>query len=155
MEDYVRDEEVLYRRVLNRPEYFTQNLKEEGEWIVTRTAFYDSSDEISVDRAALCNNNPLHTQNKDPANGVVQLTAKEVREIGGIKHGGTHVEYEFDVIPDPIKDNPELEDNLAHALIWPDPKKVSKGASKRLREALARIANKYGWLIPPKDIRNS
>lgn len=147
MDDFVHDDEILFRRVENDKKNFY--IHEDGVTRVTYSAFSDSSKQISVDRAELCNHNPSHTQ-KRPENGVVQLTAGEVRVIGNIEHGETKNPYEFDVIPDPIIGHPQLEDNLAHALIWPDPEKLSKGAYTKLRHALAFIAS---WLILPEGAR--
>lgn len=151
MTDRVSNDEVLYRRVPNDPLNFSTSI--DGILQVDSHAFMDPSQQISVDRAKLCNFDPTYTQNKNSLNGVVKLVAQDIRKIDDIEHGTTHAQYGFDVIPAPVKNHPEIEDNLAHAEIWSDPRNMSKNVFRRLRRALAMIANKYGWLILPEDAR--
>ena len=151
MNDRVLDDEILYRRVPNDPRNFSTSI--DGIPQVDSHAFMDRAKQISVDRAKLCNFEPTFTQDKNSSNGVVQLVAQDIREIDHIDHGTTHACYGFDIVPAPIKNHPSIEDNFAHAEIWSDPQNMSKGVFRRLRRALAVIANNYGWLILPEDAR--
>lgn len=145
--DKVEDEEVLYRSVPN--ECFTIA---NGALQLTSTAFNDPTQKPSVDRAKLCGANPVYTK-KRPTDGVVSLTVLSVRQIADVvqndKYGNPKFAYAVDAIPDPVKDDPVLPDNLAHALIVANPDFESKSVFKKLKESLARIASRGGWLVEP------
>lgn len=135
----VEDHEILYRRVVFDPLCFQET--EEG-LKVRPQAFRDREYQPSVDRAKLCNHNPKYTQG-DLRNGVVSLVTGEVRSIANVVKGKPPIQYEVDVVYDP------LPDNSAHAEIRTHPKIRSKKVFKRLRISLAILANRRGWLIPP------
>ena len=145
--DKVEDDEVLYRSVPNG--CFTIS---DGVWRLTSTAFNDPTQKPSVDRAKLCSFNPTHTKKK-PTDGVVFLTALSVRLIVDVvqndKQGKLKVTYAIDVTPDPVKDDPVLPENLAHALIVTHPDFKSGNVFRKLKESLARIASQGGWLVEP------
>lgn len=148
--DKVEDDEVLYRNVSS--ECFSIA---DGALRLTSTAFNDRRQKPSVDRARLCGANPAFTKKK-PTDGVVSLTALSVRQIADVvqndKHGRSILVHAVDAIPDPVKDDPMLPDNPAHALIIATPDFESDKVFKKLKESLARIASQGGWLIEPSPI---
>jgi len=84
------------------------------------------------------------------------LIAAEVRAISSValdepiaEAGRTH--YAIDVLARPIfAGNPEGEpENLSHAQIEADPAYRSKSRFRKLKEALALLANNRGWAIKP------
>ncbi len=135
--DYVSNEEVLYRRVPDRPGDFYKPI-DGGGYRVTSGAFGDKKQQPSVDRASL-RNNPDESKRR-PTDCVVSFTAGEVRSIRGF-------ERIIDVVPDP---NPQEDpDNHAHALITSEPPFAANNREfKRFKQALARIADAR-WEIPP------
>lgn len=145
--DKVEDDEVLYHGVPNG--CFTTA---DGLLKLTSTAFNDRTQNPSVDRAKLCGFNPASTR-KNPTDGVVSLTALSVRQIADVvqndKHGNPKFTYAIDVIPDPVKDDPVLSDNVAHALVVTNPNFESGSGFKKLKESLAWIASQGGWLVEP------
>lgn len=148
MNELVLDSEILYRRVVYGSSYeYTEN----GEPVVTQTAFSDPKKQPSVDRALLCNHDPSRTQGKDLRNGVVSLITAEVRAIGDIStNSAPLVKHTIDVIYVPI-----LDENLAHAEIRAAPEIASDKVFRRLRVALAILAQKRKWEIYPSDYRDS
>lgn len=145
--DRVEDDEILYRSVSK--ECFTIA---DGALRLTSTAFNDPTQKPSVDRAKLCGSNPAHTKKK-PTDGVVSLIANSVRQIADVvqndMHGQPILTHEVDVIPDAVKNHPGLPDNPAHALIVTHPDFANDKVFKRLKESLARIASRGGWLVEP------
>lgn len=151
-EDYVSDEEELYRSVrkdINADEYrYDENT---GELVITSQAFRDSQREPSVDRAKLRDFDPNKSRIGE-GDGVVSLIAKDVRQIGDVKSKNTddEIEHAVDIKPDPTSDNE------AHALITVQPEffgsdEKKKGKSfKLLRKALARLATENGWTLEPE-----
>ena len=146
--DKVEDDEVLYRSVPSSGCFTIAD----GVLRLTSSAFNDPAKNPSVDRAKLCGANPAHTKKK-PTDGVVSLTAISVRQIADVvqndKHGDPILEHEIDVIPDAVKNHPDLPDNLAHALIVSHPSFANDKVFKRLKESLARIASQGGWVVEP------
>ncbi len=100
---------------------------------------------LSVDRAKLRGFNPDLTRRADPrldpaAVGVVRLLAGEVRSIPGVA----------DILPDPIRDDPDLPDNPAHALICVVYDAAQSSSARRrhfdiVRQELADLANRDPW----------
>lgn len=77
--DFVRDEEELYRSVrgeLNK-EYFYNDA---GKLIIQSVAFLDRNRQPSVDRAELREFNPALSK-KDETDGIVSLIAGDIRAI--------------------------------------------------------------------------
>ena len=149
--DKVENAEILYRRVPNQqPEFYSVA---DGGLQLSASAFNDPAKQPSVDRARKCNSNPAHTK-KNLTDGVVSLDALSVRQIADIiqkdDHGQPKLTYKIDIIPDPIKDHPSLPDNPAHALIVSCPDFAEdKKSWKKLKECLALLAFRGGWLIEP------
>lgn len=156
--DKVADEEALYRRVPSQqPEFYSVV---DGHLKVSASAFNDPCQKPSVDRAKLCDFNPALVKKK-PTDGVVSLSALNIRAIADVvqndahgqpkndEHGQPKPAHQIDVIPDPIKDHPTLPDNPAHALIVAHPAFANNQVFKKLKKSLARIASQGGWLIEP------
>lgn len=152
---FVKDDEVLYRSIsIKRSQCVSNGV---GGWKLSSQAFTDLSQKPSVDRACLCNNDPVRAQ-KSTADGIVSLIAHEVRSIKDFKQtkdgkplqdeNGQELMHIFDVVPDPITTHPE---NPAHALIVTSPSYASRSAFKRLIERLALIAESRGWIITPQE----
>ena len=160
VDNQITDDELLYRRVPRNPEKslyydcpgesfrvlaqaFSVSPEKEGEF----AAQY----RLSVDRAKLRGFNPHLTRQADPRRppetfGVVVMPVGEVRAIPGVAS----------VIPDPIQDDPDLPDNLAHALICVEydsvaTKTANKNKFKEVIVELAAAANRRPWAINPPD----
>lgn len=159
-EDRVTDDELLYYRVLrdrNPPHY----QRGEGRLQVLAQAFSQGPVEegrsfagqyrLSVDRAKLRGFNPGPTRRADPrldptAVSVVCLPAGEVRSVPGVA----------DILPDPIRDDPGLPDNPAHALVCVTfdadaSKTANKNVFRDVIRDLAKIVNtqEHPWAIEP------
>jgi hypothetical protein len=144
----VSNDELLFRRVPNKPE----NLKSEnGICTVGASAFNSPDRRPSVNRARFLPD-PRDTQ-MDPSDGVLSLLAIEIREIGSVALEPPAVgHFKVLVEPRPIyANNREGEpENLSHAQIETDPPMDSPSRFRKLKEALARLANRRPWLIEPK-----
>ena len=140
--DHVGDEEELYRSV--RPSEIIRD--EEGHpQRASSQAFADRQQEVSVDRARLCDHAPRRAR-KSETDAVVVLLAGEVRRIRTLiqreEQGREIGLYSIDLRPDPLPDNP------AHALIVADPRFATRSLFKRLQERLALIAQ---FILLPED----
>lgn len=125
----------------------------DGAIIATSEAFHDPGFRPSVTRAGIRPEDPEATK-RAPDDGVAQLATACVRAIDPSKVGDRdqklHLlqERNVDVVPDPI------ESNAAHALIVTSPQILKKNsAERRLRVALAQVANRHPWAIQPKHQR--
>lgn len=153
MEDFVADDEFLYRCVFYRTSDGTKTYKvESGQVYVSISAFRDSSLAPSVDRAILCEYNPTYTQ-KNLEDGVVSLICQDVRLIDSVvqkdSKGKEEFTYKIDVLPR------RLPNNDAHAQIEPTPTYRSKSVFRKLLERLAFLANQREWEILPWEFRQS
>ena len=147
----VGDDEVLFRRVLDTDNHVAIV---DGKYKVTAQAFGDSAQKPSVDLASRCEKlgGAAWTQDGDE-NGVAVLVTEKVRalKIVGVKtlplplppntKKTVDVEHAIDVHPCPVRDDPHIRDNPAHAELRPSPEWCSKSAFRRLLEALERIAS--------------
>jgi hypothetical protein len=139
VDDWVRDDETLYRRTSHRAR------KKDGS--VSSAAFGGDRDLVpSVNRADLCGNDPtaVLTPLRPESKCVVSLLTNSVRAISTTR-------LNVDVIPDPVKNDPVWPGNLAHALITADPpltneNREAKNVARDFRRALARIST---WEIAP------
>lgn len=122
-ENYVADEEILYRSVR-----VSDCTWQDGQIEISSQAFNDASREISVNRAKL---RPADETRLSPTDGVVRLIAREVRDIQSVTFNGQV--YQIDVRPAPIPDNP------SHALIIGVPA-LENTPFKKLKTALKKIA---------------
>lgn len=126
--DPVDNRESLYRLV--KPIYVKP---ENGGWHLSSQAFTHPSYRISVDRAALCGNDPAHTQVEE-SDFVCSVVAGAVRNITFVHKPPTgEIEYSgrVDATPQP--------ENRAHADIYVHPR-ATKGAFRKLQERLAQLA---------------
>lgn len=152
-QDIVPDDEELYRRVPAELEGIAYSV-EDGKFIIRPAAFRDRSLAVSVDRAKLNNFDPSLTQLKRE-NGIIQMKTGEVCKIEGVvtkDKGEVICHHVVKVVAKPIDD--PISPNPAHAeiIVIPDylgSKTKKKNAFEMLRIALARLANKNGWLIEP------
>src|SRR5690348_5163110 len=115
-DDFVHDDEILYRRLpANRGLY---KHRSDGTIEISSQAFTDRELRVSVDRAKLCGYNPEYTLGDQPG-GVVSLLAKDVRNVDDLvrndSSGKPVVQFKIDVEPVPLSDNP------AHAEIYAIP----------------------------------
>lgn len=137
------DDEQLYRRVPCDPTFFSVA---NGKLRLSTAAFNDPAKKPSVDRASLRNNDP-HSSKTDDSQGIVGLLTADVRRIGSVtktdKKGATVGVHAVDVTPDPLDHNP------SHALVVVEPQFESNRPFERLKESLARLAERGGWLVRP------
>lgn len=151
MEDFVADDELLYRCIFYKTSDGTKTYKVENDKVyVSNSAFRDADLAPSVDRAVLCQQDPKHTQ-KSPEDGVVGLISQDVRLIDSVvqkdSKGREEFTYKIDILPRP------LPDNGAHAQIEPTPAYRSKSVFRKLLERLAFLANQREWEISPWEFR--
>jgi hypothetical protein len=157
----IGDEEVLFRSVEGDPAKGQWARDEDNVLRVSSQAFMDPTYRPSVDRAALCSNDPLWTRRK-PGDGVVRLSAASIRAISpqevGDRDSKGHVSQErrVDAVPDRIDADAATQRtaNPAHALIVTTPQiATSNKAWSRVRAALAFVANQHGWALEPAPQR--
>lgn len=113
------------------------------------TCFNDISAKVSVDRANL--RTSAEEAKLSPSDGIIKLLAEDVREIGPIPDPDGAEGYMIDVHPRPIyAGNPDgLPENISHAQIEAAPDFANQSRFKKLKEALARLAERNGWFITP------
>jgi len=146
--DIVHNNEKLYRSVRADTDCvrFVGSLPQ-----VSASAFNDRFQKPSVDRANL-RTSPKESR-KSISDGVILLCTTKIRQIDTIQvspniDGGPC--HAFDVIHRPEEPNEDLpRGNCAHAQIEPSPQYETKSRFKKLKEALAQIANVEGWAIQP------
>lgn len=146
-ENFVDDDEILYRRILAGRNLY--KLRTDGTIEISSQAFYDPELRISVDRARLCKNDPRYTLGNH-SGGVVSLVAREIRSVVDLERKVPQEQvierFKIDVEPVPIANND------AHAEIYAIPEFTDfdrKRAFKRLCQRLARLAEAKQWEIPP------
>ncbi len=151
-DDFISDDEELYRSIRSQPDYDEYNYNDAGQLIITYQAFSDRFKKPSVDRAKLRNFTPSLSK-LSKTDGIVSLNTKDVRCIGEVetKEGDGNLIRSVDVVYDPICEVPK---NLAHSQITVVPEffgseKKQKKAFRLLRIALARLATKTGWTLNP------
>ena len=148
-EDFVHDDEHLYRRIPAGRKLYKQ--KADGTIEISSLAFSDREYKVSVDRAILCKNDPKYTLGAEQG-GVVRLLAREIRNVDDLtrndQKGNAIQQFKIDIAPAPLPDNP------AHAEIYAIPAFTdidSKGAFHRLCRRLARLAESKQWAIQPES----
>lgn len=157
----VDDAEWLFCRVL--PDRTPPHFRREGSSLeVLAQAFsqppvasglYSGQYRLSMDRAHLCGEDAQFTQRGGTSPiwqgiGVVRFRAGELRALPDIA----------DVEPEPVRDDPELPDNLAHAAVCVrfDPS-AKKSANRRpfdnVRNELAAMVNRdpSRWAVEPSS----
>src|SRR5579872_1145204 len=132
-DDYVADDEVLYRSVAGDLRLFP--LDGQGERRISSMAFNDAGRRPSVDRAILCPGGPTDSQLRFSRwSGLLFLVAKDIRQLTTV-HGRTGSAYHVDVEPVP------LPENISHAEIFGRPPFDTDKVCDRIKQALARIAS--------------
>ena len=104
--DFVRNEEELYRSVRGKLEEYSYGPK--GNLQISSEAFRDRDRKPSVDRAELRKFNPALSKLSD-TDGVVSLMTADVRAIGIVKtkiQNEDAVVHAVDVVYDPTPENP-------------------------------------------------
>jgi hypothetical protein len=147
---HIYDSDELYRSV-REGEYKTIN----GKVAFSASAFNDRERKPSVDTSSI-RRDPRECR-KSPDQGVTKLVAHEVRSARKIPIYDAKQkvigEHSVDVLHRPIQDDPGGEpDNLAHCQVECHPTIDNDNRFKRLKEALAAMANKYGWVIEPGSV---
>ena len=141
--DHVHDDEELYRFFKDIPEIVQVT---DSGWRLKRSAFTGGSKnslEPSVDRAWLKDYDPSRSQRR-ASDGVVCFVTKDIREDKSVP------DRNFDVEPDPIRDDDRQYENLAHAKITADPKLETEGQFKKLQRLLQKL---YKCVILPESQR--
>ncbi len=146
--DFVRDDEELYRRVRSESK-FEEYFFDRGKLIINPAAFNDPYKKPSVDRAELKELNPSLSK-LDETQGIVSLMTADVRAIKDVetKTEDKDVVHAVDVIYVPTPKN------LAHSQITVNPEffdtdSKQKKIFRKLRVALAKLATKNGWTLEP------
>ena len=157
-DDYIQDDEELYRNVRGGLENEEYVYDDDGILRILPEAFGDTSPSKnpSVDRAKKLDFKPerallIKKKPSEKRNGIVSIKAVDVRSITNVKtetEDGT-VHHAVDVVFDPSKRS------LAHSLITVDPEFIGSRKTKReifgdLQKALASRASKYGWTLEPE-----
>ena len=152
----VGDPEELIRRIPASTNCYKINPAEGNRLILSASAFNDRDHKPSVDRRFM--RQALEECQNNATDGLVKIVAGDVRLIRTVQQidpttnkaiDGTF--HAFDPIHCPIcADSPDgLPENPAHCQIESTPP-VNASRFKKLKEALARIAQIHGWLIPPQ-----
>jgi hypothetical protein len=147
MPDYIENDEVLYRSIRNNPHFFKEI---DGAVKFSSIAFNDPAYQPSVDRSIL-RNSPEETK-LYPTDGVTKLVAVEARKVTvPIAAADPTNTYDVDVIYCPIEaGNPDgLTENPAHSQIEAAPTITVERRFDKIKEALARIATRHGWIVTP------
>lgn len=148
-EDRISDEDQLYRSVPAIEGFFKVV---DGRVCFSSSAFNDPNYSPSVDRANL-RQSPAESKLHD-SDGIAGLKASDARGIKVRVTPETPTGPEFyavDVVPRPVPaENPRgLPENPAHAQIESSPHITANKRFQKVKEALAREATKYGWLLEP------
>ncbi|MER5887260.1 hypothetical protein ABT160_25850 [Streptomyces sp. NPDC001941] len=130
-----RDDEVIYRRIPNKPDFLAPNLLT-GEKLPTHTAFRWDRDGISVHRSSI-----LSAHNLGPE----AMVKKEEHTVYGFSVQ-TVRSCKAKLINDPDLDDPPI--GIAHALIQGDVPKPEKPVRREISESLAQASRRY---YPPED----
>ncbi len=141
----VDDAEDLYRSI-RADDYSYQD----GKLFFSSTAFDDREMKPSVDRSSM-RGNPADAR-IGPTDGIAKLLTADVRnscKVPIIKNGLAVGEYAVDAVHRPIENDPQEADNLAHCQIECNPLIESDTRFKKLKAALANLANKHGFIVPP------
>ncbi len=141
-DDLITDDEILYRRILDRVDHYTY--LSDGTIRISSQAFYQSTLRPSVDRAKLRNYDPTKTLGS-LSGGVISLVAGDIRAIG-VMHKDQKFRGEVESMP--ILDDPIEPDNDAHAEIYTIPD-CNKPAFRKFIEQLGILANKRPPEIKP------
>ena len=146
MTGVVGDDEQVFRRIRKQVADQTCYKVEKGKLIFSSTAFNDPAKSPSFDRAVLKHLCDPHLSRKSSADGVVSLRTGDIRNLGPIPRndgkGRPVGKHAVDVVP-----NPRIG-NCSHALVVTRDNPANS-VFKRLKEALARLADQAGWTVEP------
>ena len=145
---FVEDEELLYRSVrANSDEYKVQD----GKFLISSSAFADRNLRPSVDRSSM-RERPEDAR-LNPTDGVTALITREVRAIRSVRVKPDDTKatavYEIDAKHDPKLETDTQPANLAHCMILCTPDVTKNHFNRRVKEALAFIANNHGFIVRP------
>jgi hypothetical protein len=156
----IDEAEELIRRVPADPNLYGTD-PASGELRISSSAFNDPELKPSVDRRKMLAK--LEDSKKTPTDGLVKLVTMDVRNIKTVEQfdkagnkipsdnpGQPFKIHPFDAIHRPVAEDPTrgTAENPAHSQIEATPE-LNSGRFKKLKEALARLATKNGWLISP------
>lgn len=141
----IGDAEIVLRSIRDQSGEYTFR---DGILRVSTTAFNDRDRKPSVDREIIRVIPAL--AKKSDTDGVLSLVVSDVRLISNVKtndpKGRPVAEHSVDVTPDPI------DGNVSHCLIICRPALHNETVFKKLKEALARLAERGGWRVPPASL---
>lgn len=147
----VKDNETLFRRVR-----YDSVSYERGVLRLSSQAFADKGLKPSVNLASL-SPDPSKTR-MDEYDGVAQLVAIEVRSIDSVIKNpaapvADQVAYKLDVVARPIYacNETQEDENLAHAQIESDPLLENRSRFDKVKDALARLAERRPLPIAPSE----
>lgn len=146
--DFVRDDEELYRRVRSASK-FEEYFIDRGKLIINPSAFNDPYRKPSVDRAELKQLKPTLSRLNE-TDGIVSLVTCDVRAIKDVETKTEEKEtvHAVDVIPDPTPDNSAHSQIIVNPEFF-DTESKQKKTFRKLRVALAKLATKNGWTLKP------
>lgn len=155
----VAHDEWLYRRIRSDMQEYAIV---EGAVRFSANAFNDREFKPSVDRSTL-RANPADMK-LDPSDGIAKCLAESIRNRCDIPIDGAAFDkvrerpheqaalerYAVDVLHRPILRTENEAENLAHCQIETAPVVRSATRFKKLKEALARIADEHGFVVEPE-----
>jgi serine/threonine protein phosphatase PrpC len=145
----VDDAEDLYRSIrAGSDDYSIQN----GVVFFSSSAFDDRDMTPSVDRSSM-RADPADSR-ITPSDGITKVLTADVRKsckIEIIENGKPTGEYRADAVHRPIEDDPVEPDNLAHCQVECDPAMANGSRFKKLKAALANLANRNGFIVKPSN----
>lgn len=125
------DDELLYRRIWDKPDWINAKAVADGTLKPSAVAFLDRHNEVSVSVASMTTVEKV--LEGFPAFGLVSIKV-------GVPRSLDHI----------VAITPEEEDP-AHRVICPSPD-YSKGKRK---EAARRMADAVNWIVPPSSYRTN
>ena len=152
--DPVKDTESLYRRIKNKGDAVEYGYDDDGNLEIYPDAFRDGKKKISLYRASkiLCKPENARMNNIE---GVVDIIADTIFSIPTVvtELEDQNIHHKVKII---YKPSNTPGSGIAHSLIIVEPwftgnKLQQKMAFLKLKEALAIIATKNGWALPPPD----
>jgi len=147
----VEDTEDLYRAIRADRGEFT--LSREGQIRFSASAFNDRGRKPSVDRSSI-RTEPRDARITD-TDGVTAVNTAKVRSIRTVRVDATRKTddrtYQVDAVHRPLPDDEDPTENPAHCQIECCPSIASDNHFKKLKEALALLANERGFVTIPSD----
>ncbi len=132
------DDDIVYRRITKKDYSYPS-----GQLKIHSTAFNDGYQKPSVVIHKLCGEDPQGALRNHDAYGIVKLTTKDVREVKVEIQTKPVSKHDVDIKHSPLKED------YAHGHIEAAPKFSNDSQFKKLKERLAKIAEKSGIIIEP------